>query len=168
VPPSSVVASVRAAIRDVNAGIAIYDVDPMENRIRQQSAPQRFTSWVMGVFAGLALWLCALGIYGVMSYVVTQRTREIGIRLALGAQPSEVLRRIVGSGARLLAIGIAIGGVASIALRRTVSASIVDVPLSDPAAGLALVLFALVGVAACLVPGLRATRLDPVRALQQD
>jgi ABC-type antimicrobial peptide transport system permease subunit len=122
----------------------------------------------MSVFASIALWLCALGIYGVMSYVVTQRTREMGIRLALGAQPSEVLRRIVSSGARLIVVGIAIGGVASIALRRAVSASIVDVPLSDPAVGLALVLFALVGIAACLVPGLRATRLDPVRALQQD
>jgi putative ABC transport system permease protein len=168
VPPSSLVAPARAAIRAASASIAIYGVEPMETRVRQQAAPQRFTSWVMSVFASIALWLCALGIYGVMSYVVTQRTREMGIRLALGAQPSEVLRRIVSSGARLIVVGIAIGGVASIALRRAVSASIVDVPLSDPAVGLALVLFALVGIAACLVPGLRATRLDPVRALQQD
>ena len=168
VPPSSVASSVRAAIREVNAGIAIYDVEAMETRVRQQSGPQRFTSWVMSVFAGIALWLCALGIYGVMSYVVTQRTREIGIRLALGAQPHEVLHRIVGSGARLIVIGIAIGAVASIALRRAVGTTFLDVPLSDPAAGLALVLFALVGLAACLVPGLRATRLDPVRALQQE
>ena len=99
--------------------------------------------------------------------VVTQRTREIGIRLARGAQPGEVLRRIVGAGARLIVAGIVIGGVASIGLRGAVS-SIVDVPLSDPAAGAAVVLFALVGVAACLVPGVRATRLDPVRALHQD
>jgi ABC-type antimicrobial peptide transport system permease subunit len=103
-----------------------------------------------------------------MSYIVTQRTREIGIRLALGAEPREVLQRIVGSGARLIMTGVAIGGLASIALHRAVSATIVDVPLSDPAAALALVLFALVGLAACLVPGLRATRLDPVRALQQE
>ena len=122
----------------------------------------------MGVFAGLALCLCALGIYGVMSYVVTQRTREIGIRLALGAQPRGVLQTIVGSGARLILIGVVIGTVASIALRRAVSAQLVDVPLTDPAAGLALALFALVGLAACVVPGLRATRLDPVRALRQE
>ena len=168
VPPSSVAASVRAAIRAVNASIAIYDVAPMADRVRDQSSRERFTSWVMSVFAGSALWLCALGIYGVMSYAVTQRTREIGIRLALGAQPREVLQSIIISGARLIGAGIAIGGLASIALRRAVSASIVDVPLSDPATGVALVLFALVGFAACLVPGLRATRLDPVRALQQE
>jgi predicted permease len=168
VPPSSVAQPVRAAIRATNASIAIYDVEAMEGRLRQQSSRERFTSWVMSVFAGIALWLCALGIYGVMSYVVTQRTREMGIRLALGAQPRDVLRRIVGSGARLIVTGIAIGGVAAIALRRAMSVSIVDVPLSDPAAGLALVLFALVGLAACLVPGWRATRLDPVRALRQE
>jgi ABC-type antimicrobial peptide transport system permease subunit len=122
----------------------------------------------MGVFAGIALWLCALGIYGVMSYVVTQRTREIGIRLALGAQPREVLRAIVGSGARLIVAGVAIGSVASVALRRIVSTQLLDIPLTDPAAGLALVLFVFVGLAACFVPGLRATRLDPVRALHQE
>jgi putative ABC transport system permease protein len=168
VPPSSVVAPVRAAIRAASASIAIYDVESMESRVHAQSSRERFTTWVMSVFAGIALWLCALGIYGVMSYVVTLSTREIGIRLALGAQPREVLQRIVGSGARLIVTGVAIGGLASVALRRAVSATILDVPLSDPAAGLALVLFALVGLAACLVPGLRATRLDPVRALQQE
>jgi predicted permease len=168
VPPSSVAAPVRAAIRAESASIAIYDVAPMADRVRDQSSRERFTSWVMSVFAGAALWLCALGIYGVMSYAVMQRTREIGIRLALGAQPREVLQSIITSGARLIGAGIAIGGLASIALRRAVSASIVDVPLSDPATGLALVLFALVGFVACLVPGLRATRLDPVRALQQE
>ena len=129
---------------------------------------RRTGAWVMGVFAGIALWLCALGIYGVMSYVVTQRTREIGIRLALGAQPREVLTAIVGSGARLIAVGIVIGTVASIGLRRIVSAQLFDAPLTDPAAGIALALFALVGLAACVVPGLRATRLDPVRALHHE
>jgi len=99
----------------------------------------------MSVFAGIALWLCTLGIYGVMSYVVTQSTREIGIRLALGAQRREVLQRIVGNGLRLIVTGVAIGGLASIALRRAVSATILDVPLSDPATGLVLVLFVLVG-----------------------
>jgi ABC-type antimicrobial peptide transport system permease subunit len=122
----------------------------------------------MGVFAGMALWLCALGIYGVMSYVVTQRTREIGIRVALGAQPRAVLRAIVGGGARLVLAGIAIGSVASVALRRIVSTQLLDIPLTDPAAGLALVLFVLVGLTACFVPALRATRLDPVRALHQE
>ncbi|HVQ12949.1 MAG TPA: ABC transporter permease [Vicinamibacterales bacterium] len=168
VSPSSVVASVRAAIRAVDASIAIYDVESMKERVYSQSSRERFTAWVMSVFASIALCLCALGIYGVMSYVVTQRTREIGIRLALGAQPRDVLQRIVGGGARLVVVGMAIGGIASIALRRLMGVSITDVPLSDPASGVALLLFALVGLAACLVPGVRATRLDPVRSLHQE
>ena len=168
VPPSSVATPVRAAIRAASTSIAIYDVESMGSRVYAQSSRERFTTWVMSVFAGIALWLCTLGIYGVMSYVVTQSTREIGIRLALGAQRREVLQRIVGNGLRLIVTGVAIGGLASIALRRAVSATILDVPLSDPATGLVLVLFVLVGLAACLVPGLRATRLDPVRALQQE
>jgi putative ABC transport system permease protein len=167
-PPSSMIGPVRAAIRAADSGIAIYGVASMDEQVRSQSAQSRFTTWLMGVFAGIALWLCALGIYGVMSYVVTQRTREIGIRLALGAQPREVLAGIVSGGARLIVVGVVIGSVASIVLRRVVSAQIVDVPLTDPAAGLALALFALVGLAACVVPGLRATRLDPVRALHQE
>ncbi|HEY9462576.1 MAG TPA: ABC transporter permease [Vicinamibacterales bacterium] len=168
VPPASMIAPVRGAIRAANATIAVYDVATMVERIRTRSSLSRFITWVMGVFAGLALCLCALGIYGVTSYVVTQRTREIGIRLALGAQPRGVLQTIVGSGARLILVGVVIGIVASIALRRAVSAQLVDVPLTNPAAGLALALFALVGLAACVVPGLRATRLDPVRALRQE
>jgi predicted permease len=166
--PTSVIAPVRAAIRAANASIPVYDVAAMDEQIRRQSSFSRFITWVMGVFAGIALWLCALGIYGVMSYAVTQRTREIGIRLALGAQPREVLEAMVGTGLRLIVFGLAVGAVAAIALRRVVSAQLLDVPLTDPAAGLAIVLFALVGLAACVVPGLRATRLDPVRALHQE
>jgi predicted permease len=167
-PPASVIEPVRAAIRAADSGIAIYGVAPMDEQVRAQTARSRFITWAMGVFAGIALWLCALGIYGVMSYAVTQRTREIGIRLALGAQPREVLQTIVGSGARVIAVGIAIGTIASIGLRRAVSTQMFDVPLTDPAAGIALALFALVGLAACFVPGLRATRLDPVRALHHE
>jgi len=168
VPPTSVVAPVRAAIRAANAAIAVYDVASMGERVRRQSALDRFITWVMGVFAGIATWLCALGIYGVMSYIVTQRTREIGIRLALGAQPREVLAAIVGGGARLIVAGIVLGGVAAFGLKRVVSAQLFDVSLSDPAAVLAVVLFGLVGLAACVIPGVRATRLDPVRALHQE
>jgi ABC-type antimicrobial peptide transport system permease subunit len=163
-----VAAPVRAAIRALDPSIAIYGVESMQDRVYSQSSRERFVAWVMSVFASIALCLCALGIYGVMSYVVTQRTREIGIRLAMGAQPRDVLQKIAGGGARLLVVGMAIGGIASMALRRVMGASLTDVPLSDPAAVVALVLFALVGLAACLVPGVRATRLDPVRSLHQE
>ena len=140
----------------------------MGERVRRQSALSRFVTWVMGVFAGIALWLCALGIYGVMSYVVTQRTREIGIRLALGAQPREVLAGIVAGGARLIVIGVVLGGIAAAVLRRAAASQLFDVPFTDPAAALAVLVFGLVGLAACVIPGLRATRLDPVRALHQE
>ena len=168
VPPASLIAPVTAAIRAASASIPVYDVASMDERIGRQSQLSRFITWVMGLFAGLALWLCALGIYGVMSYVVTQRTREFGIRFALGAERRAVLQAIVGSGARLILTGAMIGIVVAIGLRRAVSAQLFDVPLTDPAAALALALFVLVGLAACLVPGLRATRLDPVRALRQE
>jgi predicted permease len=168
IPPSSVMAPLRAAIRSANASIPIYNVASMDDRIRRQSSLPRFITWVMGTFAGIALWLCALGIYGVMSYVVTQRTREIGIRLALGAQPRDVLVAIVGGGARLIAAGVMIGAAGAVALQRIASAQLLDVPLTDPAAAAAIVLFAIVGLAACWIPGMRATRLDPVRALHQE
>jgi ABC-type antimicrobial peptide transport system permease subunit len=168
VPPSSLIAPVRAAIRSADASIAIYGVSPMDEMVRSETSRSRFLMWVMTVFAGIALWLCALGIYGVMSYVVTQRTREIGIRLALGAQPREVLAGIVGGGARLIIAGVLLGGLASFALQRVVSAQLFGVTITHPAAAAAIVLFALVGLAACCVPGVRATRLDPVRALRQE
>ena len=168
VPPSSVVAAVRAAIRSADPSIAIYDVEPMAARIARQSSLSRFSTWMMGLFAAVALWLCSLGIYGVMSYTVAQRTREVGIRLALGASPLEVLRRIVGGGVRLIAAGMLIGVAIAAALHRMASAQLVDVPLAQPAAGLALAVFAAVGLAACLVPAVRATRLEPVQALRHD
>jgi predicted permease len=167
-PTASLIAPVRAAIRAADPSIAIYGVAPMDEQVFVQSSQSRFTTWVMSVFAGIALWLCTLGIYGVMSYAVTQRTREIGIRLALGARSAEVLMAIVGRGARLIVAGVVLGSMAAIALTRAVSAQLLDVPLLDPAAGLALVLFAVVGLAACLIPAVRATRLDPVRALHQE
>ena len=125
----------------------------MDERVRRQSALSRFITWVMGVFAGIALWLCAIGIYGVMSYVVTQRTREIGIRLALGAQPREVLAAIVGGGARLIVVGIVLGGLAAVALRRVVSTQLFDVSLTDPAAA-----FAVLAVRTRRARGLRHSR----------
>jgi macrolide transport system ATP-binding/permease protein len=168
VPPATVIEPVGAAIHAANGSIPIYNVASMEERIRRQSGLSRFVTWVMGVFAGIALWLCALGIYGVMSYVVTQRTREFGIRLALGAQPREVLASILGGGARLMGVGVVIGSLASLALTRLLSAQFFEVAVIDPAAALAIVLFVIVGLAACIVPGVRATRLDPVKALHQE
>ena len=132
------------------------------------SAP-RFTGMLLGAFAVLALALSAIGIYGVLSYVVSRRTREIGIRLAIGAGRGQVLRLVLGSGIALSLVGIVIGLAAAASLSRLMGALLHDVAPGDPAtfAAVAGTLTA-VAIAASLVPAWRATRVDPVRALKAE
>jgi ABC-type antimicrobial peptide transport system permease subunit len=124
--------------------------------------------WLMGVFAACALMLAVVGIYGVMSYLVSQRTREIGIRLALGANGQDILQLVVGNGARLVAAGIAIGLVAAFALQRLVSTLLFGVTAADAASGIAVAILAAVAMLACYLPALRATRVSPLRALRYE
>jgi putative ABC transport system permease protein len=112
--------------------------------------------------------LSVIGIYGVMSYLVTQRTREIGIRLALGAGGRDILRLVVGNGARLIALGIAIGVALSFALQRLVSSLLFGVTAADAASAVAVAILAAVALAACYLPALRATRVDPLHALHHE
>jgi ABC-type antimicrobial peptide transport system permease subunit len=109
-----------------------------------------------------------VGIYGVMSYLVTQRTREIGIRLALGAEGRDILRLVVGNGARLIGAGILIGIVASFALQRLVSSLLFGVTAADAASGIAVAVLAIVALVACYLPALRATRVNPLTALHYE
>ena len=120
----------------------------------------------MGVFAAAALLLAVVGIYGVMSYLVTQRTREIGIRLALGATPAHVRKLIVGSGARMIVAGIVIGAAASFALTRVLSSLLYDVTATDAASAFAIAVLGIVALIACYVPAVRATRVSPLQALR--
>jgi predicted permease len=168
VPPSSLVAPLRALIRSLDPSIPIYQVATAEERIDEQTSQSRFTMWLMGVFAAVALALSVIGIYGVMSYLVTQRTREIGIRLALGAGGRDILRLVVGNGARLIGAGIVLGLAASFALQRMVASLLFGVTAADMASGIAVVVLAAVALLACYVPALRATRVDPLHALRQD
>jgi len=124
--------------------------------------------WLMGIFAAVALALAVIGIYGVMSYLVTQRTREIGIRLALGAEGADILRLVVGSGARLIGAGILIGIAASFALQRLVSSLLFGVTAADAASGIAVAVLAIVALVACYLPALRATRVNPLTALHYE
>jgi putative ABC transport system permease protein len=168
VPPASLVAPLRTAIRTADPSIPIYGVAPMDELIAGQTAQSRFTMWLMGVFAAAALMLAVVGIYGVMAYLVTQRTREIGIRLALGAGGGDILRLVVGNGARLVAGGIAIGVAASFALERLVSSLLFGVTAADSASAIAVAVLAAVALVACYVPALRAARVSPLRALRYE
>jgi len=168
VPPSSLVAPIRAVIRSADPSIPVYQVSTMEDLVGGQTSQSRFTMWLMGVFAAAALMLAVVGIYGVMSYLVTQRTREIGIRLALGAGGHDILRLVVGNGARLIATGIVIGLAASFALQRLVASLLFGVSTADLSSGVAVALLAAVAMLACYLPALRATRVDPLHALRQE
>src|SRR5262249_40717853 len=151
-----------------DASIPVYAVAPMDELIAGQTARSRFTMWLMGVFAAIALVLAAIGIYGVMSYLVTQRTREIGIRLALGASRRDILRLVGGNGARMIAVGIVVGVATAFALERLVAALVFEASAADAATVLAIALLAAVALAACYLPALRATRVSPLRALRYE
>jgi len=130
---------------------------------------QRVTLIMLGAFSALALVLAAIGIYGVISYAVTMRTREIGIRLALGAQRTDVLRMVVGQGAALAITGVALGLATSFALTRLMSSLLFGVSATDPLtfAGVAIVLLS-VAVLAIFIPTARASKIDPVSALRYE
>jgi putative ABC transport system permease protein len=169
VEPLSLASAVRAQATALNKDQAVYNVRTMEEAVAQSVAPRRFSMLLLTVFALVALALASLGIYGLMAYVVAQRTREIGVRMALGAQMSDVLRLVIGQGMKLALIGVALGLVASIALTRTMKTLLFGVSATDPLtfAGIAMLLtfFALL---ACFVPARRATTIDPSTALRQE
>jgi putative ABC transport system permease protein len=169
VDPASLVAAVRAELRAMDPSLPLYDVRTEWDLIAANVAPRRFALTLVGLFAGLALLIASIGIYGVISYTVTESTRELGIRIALGAVKSDVLGMILGRGVKLVAIGIAVGAVAALAVTRVMASFLFNVPAWDPvtftSAG---VLFVIVAIAACLIPARRATRVDPVIALRYE
>jgi putative ABC transport system permease protein len=167
--PANVVGAVRGAVAGVDAQVYSGNVHTMNELMSESLARQRSISVLTGVFGLVALLLASVGIYGVISYMVTQRTREIGIRIALGADRRDVLRMIVGYGMGLTLVGVAAGLVASFALTRALSSLLYEVSASDPLiyAGVA-VLLASVALAACLVPARRAMRVDPMIALRYE
>ena len=167
--PASLIPQARRVIHEVNPDIAINEIQPMDEVISEALWQRRLWAVLFAMFAGVALSLAAIGLYGVMSYLVSQRTREIGIRVALGAQPGNVLRLIIGQGLRLVGAGVLIGLLGSLALTRVMTSLLFDMAATDPLtfAGVALLLVN-VALAACFIPARRAARTDPLIALRQD
>jgi putative ABC transport system permease protein len=167
--PASLTPAVADIIHKVDASLPVAQVMTMDDLLSSSVSPRRFSAVLIGIFAGLALLLAAVGIYGVMSYVVGQRTHEIGIRMALGAQPSDVRRLVVNRGVKLAVAGIAIGLAGVLALTRVLSSLLFGVRPTDPLtfAGVALLLTG-VAMLACYVPAHRAMRVDPMVALRYE
>ncbi len=165
--PRSVIASARAELRRIEPGLLIDKVQTMDERIGDSVAPRRLNLTLFATFAGLALVLSAVGLYGVVAYAAEQRTREFGIRMALGAQTGDVLRMVLGQGLRLAAAGVAIGIVAAFAMSRVIATLLYDVRPFDPMTMVSVALLvALVAIVACWVPARRATRVAPTVALR--
>jgi putative ABC transport system permease protein len=168
VEPSSVTAAVRAAIRRAHPSIVVYNVSTMADLVKAQTAASTFTTWILGLFAITALVLSVVGIYGVMSFLVAQRTREFGIRLALGATRRELVGVVLKQGTRLIAVGTGIGVVLSLGLSRLLGNLLYGVTAMDVSSAAAILVLVVVAVLACAVPAARATRVDPVIALRND
>jgi putative ABC transport system permease protein len=169
VEPLSLAAAVRAQVAALNKDQAVFNVRTMEQTVAKSVAPRRFSMLLLMVFAVVALGLACLGIYGLMSYTVAQRTREIGVRMALGAQVRDVLKLVIGQGMKLALVGVVLGLVAALALTRTMKTLLFGINATDPItfAAIALLLIA-VALLACFVPARRATKVDPLLALRQE
>jgi len=161
--------TVRRTIAGVDSKVPVFNVREMDQVIVEANSDARIEAQLLGIFAGLALLLAAVGIYGVMSYLVAQRTQELGIRMALGAQPLDVLRLVLERGVMLTVAGLAIGLVAAFAITRLLSKLLFGVSATDPLTffGVAMLL-GLVALAACWIPARRAMRVDPMAALRYE
>jgi putative ABC transport system permease protein len=169
VDPASLTSAIRSAVAAIDKDQPIFDVHTMQQLVDDSISTRRLTLVLLGIFSALALILAAIGIYGVMAYTVALRTQEIGIRMALGAQQKDVLRLVLGQGARIAFFGVAIGLAAAAALGRLLSSLLFSVSASDPITFAAVaVLLISVALLACYIPARRAMRVDPLIALRHE
>jgi predicted permease len=167
--PTSLTAPLRAAVRDMTPEYPLYDVQTMAARTATATASARFSSGLLGLFSIIALALAAVGIYGVMAVLVGQRTKEIGIRMAVGADARSILAMVVGQGVRVTAIGTAIGLVFALGLTRFLRTLLFEVSTTDPPAYVvATLVFGAAAALASWIPARRATRVDVLETLRTD
>jgi putative ABC transport system permease protein len=167
--PESLVPAIRERVHELDPSLALSQVRTEDEWVSSTAAQPRFNAVLLATFASVALIMAAIGIYGVLAYSVNQRTREIGLRMALGAQRGDVLRLIVREGMTVALIGVAAGLAGALALGRLLSSLVFGVAVRDPYtfAGVA-VLLAGVALAACVLPARRASRVDPMAALRYE
>jgi putative ABC transport system permease protein len=167
--PHAVIGSITREVRSMDQELPIFSTKTMDEYIAGSVAAPRFNTTLLSIFAAVALVLTIIGLYGVMSYSVAQRTNEIGIRMALGAQTRDVLRMIVNQGLKLVLIGLGLGIAGALALTRLLATLLFGVTTRDPATFVAIAaLLSLVALLACYVPAWRATKVDPLQALRYE
>jgi putative ABC transport system permease protein len=167
--PEALVSAIRGAVREVDPSLPVYGLRPMSEVVARSMVQPSFLSLLLATFSSIALFLAAIGIYGVMAYSVAQRTQEIGVRMALGAQRLHVLRLIFGQGFWLLAIGVVVGLGGAFALTRLMRTLLFEVTATDPLTYTAVVgLLAVVALLACYIPARRAAKVDPLVALRYE
>jgi putative ABC transport system permease protein len=167
--PEAQLPAIRQKIHDLDASLALANVNSMDQWLSNSAAQPRLNTQLLSVFAIGALLIAAIGIYGVLAYSVNQRTREIGLRMALGATPGNVLRLIVGEGMKVVLIGVVLGLAGGLALGKAVSSLVFGVPVRDPATFVVVaVILAAIALAACAIPARRAARVDPMVALRYE
>lgn len=167
--PAALVPAVRGAFRQIDDALAVFGVEPLDDTLSRSIAEQRFTMWLLGVFAAMALVLAAIGVHGVLTYTVARRTPELGIRLALGAEPFRLRRAVVLEGVGMTAIGVALGLAGAAALTRVLASLLYGVTPTDPLTFAAVAVLPLVVAAvASAVPARKATRIDPTVAMRSE
>lgn len=167
--PAAHIGAVRDIVRRADPTAALYDVQTLDDVVSDYFGPRRFNTYLLGMFASAALLLAAIGLFGIMAYLVSQHTREIGVRVALGADRQSIFRLILGHGLVLTIIGAALGLTGAFWLTRVMGSLLYAVSATDPITFMMVpVLFVIVAIVACYIPARRAARVDPLVAVRYE